>query len=164
MGVGFAVGLGFEIAVGESSGAVLLVAVGLVGASAATVLAVMGGRDLAPVVPADAPPPQASASAPAPAARDSVFPGVCALGFGLAAVGAAAGPTVMVLALVVTLVGAAAGFGQSWREHPSWTPRVRERVRYRLLVPAALPFPCLGLAASLPSACSPTLFPAPGKG
>jgi len=149
MGVGFAVGLGFEIAVGESSGTVLLVAVGLVAASAATVVAVMGGRDLAPVVPADAPPPQASASAPAPAARDSVFPGVCALGFGLAAVGAAAGPTVMVLALVVTLVGAAAWFGQSWREHPSWTPRVRERVRYRLLVPAALPFAMLGLAASI---------------
>ena len=56
MGVGFAVGLGFEIAVGESSGTVLLVAVGLVAASAATVVAVMGGRDLAPVVPAAARP------------------------------------------------------------------------------------------------------------
>jgi plastocyanin len=56
---------------------------------------------------------------------------------------------VTILALVVILVGAAGWFGGSWREHPTWTPRVRERVRYRLLVPAALPFAMLGLAAAI---------------
>ena len=149
MGLGIAVGLGFEIAVGESSGTVLLVALGLAAGAAALVVAVLGGRDVAPVVPADAPPPGAGASTPGPPARGSAFPGLCALGLGLAAVGAATGPAVMVLALVVTAAGAAGWFGQAWREHPAWTPRVRERVRYRLLVPAALPFAMLGLAAAI---------------
>jgi len=162
-GLGIAIGLGFEIAVGESSGTVLLVAQGLVAAGVAVAVAALAGRDAAPAVPADAPPPSASASTPGVPAQGSMFPGLCAMGLGLGAVGAATGAVIMILALVVTGVGAAGWFGQSWREHPSWTPRVRERVRYRLLVPAALPFAMLGLAASIAIGVSRILLTVPEK-
>jgi plastocyanin len=136
-GLALALAAGYAVAVGERSGVALLV-------SAAVAAAVLGGtflatRDTAPFVAADAPPPDARATTPGAPGRGSVFPLLSALAVGIIAVGAAVGAPIGFAGLGVALLVGLGWFGKAWSEHPTWVPRVRERVSYRFLVPFSLP-------------------------
>ena len=136
-GLALALGVGYAVGVGERSGVALL-------AGAAVAAAVMGGtflttRDTAPFVAADAPPPEPRATTPGSPARGSIMPLLSALAVGLVAVGAAVGAPLAFAGLGLGIVFGLAWFGRTWSEHPTWVPRVRERVAYRFLVPAGLP-------------------------
>ncbi|HEX9969980.1 MAG TPA: hypothetical protein VGB03_07560, partial [Acidimicrobiales bacterium] len=136
-GLALALAAGYAVAVGERSGVALLV-------SAAVAACVLGGtflatRDTAPFVAADAPAPDPRATTPGAAARGSIFPLLAAVSVAVVAVGSAVGAPLGFAGLGVGIVVGLGWFGRAWSEHPTWTPRVRERVQYRFLVPAGLP-------------------------
>ena len=137
--------------VGERAGVALLFTAALV--ALVMGLALVPARDTAPFVAADAPPPEARATTPGAPARGSAWPLLTALATGLVAVGAAVGAEVVYAGVVVVAATGLGWFGRSWSEHPTWSPRVRERVDYRLLVPASLPvvmaLVALGIAVSM---------------
>lgn len=76
---------------------------------------------------------------PGPAAAPSTHPLVVALGIAVAASSAAFGVVFLFLGVAILLLGLGGWFGQVWREHPSWTPAVGERVSARIVSPFALP-------------------------
>jgi plastocyanin len=90
-------------------------------------------------------------------------PALLALALGMCAVGAATGPALLTLGVVASLAAAAGWFATSWREHPSWTAPVRERVRYRLLVPASMPVAMFGLVLVIAISVSRVLLAVPEK-
>ena len=116
----------------------LLVAVAIGASVALVVTMAVGGRDYAPVVPADAGPPERRAITAGPGARGSLWPTVAAAGIGLAAVGVAIGLGWIVAGLLLALVGTGGWYGHTWREHPTWTPRVSDRMASRVVLPASL--------------------------
>ncbi len=71
--------------------------------------------------------------------RASSWPVFAALALGLAAAGAATDSSLVFLGVVVGLVATFAWFGQVWREHPSWTPAMTDRINDRFVVPIGLP-------------------------
>lgn len=135
--------------VGAATGerqAVLLLA-GLATAAFALAVSTLSVGDDAPFVAADAPAPDARATTPGAPARGSVWPLFAALTVGLMAVGAAVHGVLFYLGLGL---GAAAGLGwfaRTWSEHALWTPRVRERVDYRFVLPVFLPLGMIALTA-----------------
>jgi plastocyanin len=62
-----------------------------------------------------------------------------ALALGLIAAGAAVDGSLILLGVVVGLVATFAWFGQVWREHPSWTQAMTDRINDRFVVPFGLP-------------------------
>jgi plastocyanin len=66
----------------------------------------------------------------------------------LAATAAAGGPVVG-MGVIAVVVATAGWFAKVWSEDPTWTPRVRERVSMRLLVPVGLPVATFLLAATI---------------
>src|SRR6266851_2512168 len=141
----------------------LLVALASAAAVAVVVTTAVGGRDLAPAVPLDAPPPESRSITAGAPARPSMWPPVVAAGIGLVAVGAAVGMGWLVAGLVVALAGTAGWYGRTWREHPSWTPRVSERVQNRLVLPAGLFWAILLCVAVVAIAVSRILLAVPEK-
>ncbi|MDQ3756881.1 MAG: cupredoxin domain-containing protein, partial [Actinomycetota bacterium] len=69
----------------------------------------------------------------------SVWPLLAALDVGVVAVGAAVDDSIVYAGVVMSIASALGWFGRAWSEHPSWTPRLRERVDYRFVVPLGLP-------------------------
>ena len=69
----------------------------------------------------------------------STWPVWGALSLGLIAAGAATEGSLILLGVIVGLVAVFAWFGQVWREHPSWTPAMTERINDRFVVPIGLP-------------------------
>lgn len=69
----------------------------------------------------------------------SSWPIFGALALGLLATGAATSGPLILLGVIVGLVAVFAWFGQVWREHPSWTPAMTERINDRFIVPIGLP-------------------------
>jgi len=156
---GLVLAAAYGLAVGERSGVALLVFLALAALVAALVTAPV--HDVEPVVPADAPPPQRRSSTTGGAARGSGWPAAGATAVALLAAGAAVGPGVVVIGVLAVLVATAGWFGQVWREHPSWTPRVRERVSSRLLVPLGLPVAAVTLVALIAVSFSRILLAIP---
>ncbi|HEX7167138.1 MAG TPA: cupredoxin domain-containing protein [Acidimicrobiales bacterium] len=72
-------------------------------------------------------------------ARPSPWPLVAALAIALFGVGAALGKGLIVIGIVVSFVAGLAWLAQSWREHPSWTTAMTQRVNDRYVVPLGLP-------------------------
>lgn len=72
-------------------------------------------------------------------ATPSLWPMVGAAAIALVAAGAAADSTLILVGVVIGLVATFAWFGQVWREHPSWTPAMNERLHDRFVVPFGLP-------------------------
>jgi plastocyanin len=143
VGLATAAAVGYGLVVGERSGILLLA--GTATAAAVLGFAFLGVRDTAPFVPADAPPPDPRANTPGAPARSSAWPLLAALDVGLIAVGAAVDDSLVYAGVVLGIASALGWFGRAWSEHPSWTPRVRERVDYRFLVPLGLPLAMIGL-------------------
>ncbi|HEX2038228.1 MAG TPA: cupredoxin domain-containing protein [Acidimicrobiales bacterium] len=143
VGLAAVAAVGYGVVVGERSGIVLLAGV----AVAAAVLgsAFLAVRDSAPFVPPDAPPPDPRATTPGSPARPSAWPLLAALDVGLVAVGAAVDDSLVYAGVALGIAAALGWFGRAWSEHPSWTPRVRERVDYRFLVPLGLPVGMIAL-------------------
>lgn len=72
-------------------------------------------------------------------ATASSWPIFGALALGLLAAGAAVDGSLILLGVVVGLVATFAWFGQVWREHPSWTQAMTDRINDRFVVPFGLP-------------------------
>lgn len=136
-GLALALAAGYGIAVTERSGIAVLVSAAV--AAAVLGLAFLATPDTAPFVTADAPPPERRATTPGAPARGSIFPLLAALSVGVIAVGLAVGASVGFIGIGLFAVAGLGWFSRSWADHPSWTPRVRERVDYRFLVPVGLP-------------------------
>lgn len=131
--------LAYKLAVDDRAGTMLLVFLGV--AALVACIATAGGSvpDQAPVVPADAPPPERRATTTGGAPRGSAWPAGAALAVAVLGATAAAGGKVVLVGVIALLVAAAGWFSKVWGEHPTWTPRLRERVSFRLLVPVGLP-------------------------
>lgn len=69
----------------------------------------------------------------------SNWPVLAALALGLVAAGAALEGSLILLGVVVGLVAVFSWFGQVWREHPSWTQEMTDRINDRFIVPFGLP-------------------------
>ena len=163
-GFAFVAFLGYSAAVGERSGAFLLL--GLCFGAVAVGLVVTGAtisEALPAVEDADAPVEYRSVD-PTSVARPTPWPLVTALALGLAGVGAAVDGKLMVVGLVVGLVPAAGWLGQVWREHAGWTPRLSERLDDRVLVPIALPVGMILLVGAIAISVSRVLLALPEKG
>ncbi len=85
-----------------------------------------------------------SGSANRPAAK-SFAPVLVALGGGAIVVGAAVGVVAYVAGLVLVAAGAAFWIIDTWREHPSSTPRISTRVSNSFSLPFLMPLIVLGL-------------------
>ena len=72
-------------------------------------------------------------------AGSSNWPIFGALALGLIAAGAAVDGSLILLGVVVGLVAVFSWFGQVWREHPSWTQAMTDRINERFVVPFGLP-------------------------
>lgn len=85
---------------------------------------------------------QAQAS-PSPVRPDvpapSPWPLGVAAGIALAVVAVAAGTLFLVLGLLLVAGTGLIWFSQAWREHPSWTPAMTDRLNQRFVVPLGLP-------------------------
>jgi plastocyanin len=130
--------VGYGIADGERGGAVLLVAACVAALLAA--VAVIGA--LGPDLVEDPQPDEVPAPVtfgPVDAARPSPWPLVVAVAATTIAVGAAEGPAYVVGGGIVALVAALGWVAQAWREHPSFSPRIRARLSSRVVVPGLLP-------------------------
>lgn len=156
VGLATAGAVGYGLVVGERGGIVLLA--GLAVAAAVLGFAFLGVRDTAPLVPPDAPPPDPRATPPGAPARASAWPLLAALDVGLVAVGAAVDDGLVYAGIVLCIVSALGWFGRAWSEHPSLTPRVRERVDYRFLVPLGLPVGMIALTVVIAISMSRVLL------
>jgi plastocyanin len=147
--VGLVLGTAYQASVDERAGTVLLLALGLAGLVLGIVASGAAVPDEAPVVPADAPAPERRATTTGSPARGSGWPALAAVAIaGLGATAAVGGPVVIAGVLAV-LVATGGWFATAWSEDPTWSPRVRERVTMRLLVPVALPVATFLLAATI---------------
>lgn len=144
-----AAGLFYQWVVHERAGSTLLFAVAV--AALVACVATAGGTvpDTAPPVPPGAPAPERRATTTGAPPLGSGWPAFAALAVAGLACTAAAGGVVVWVGVVAVLVAAAGWFATAWRGHASWTPRVQDRVRLRLLVPVALPAAMVALAATI---------------
>jgi plastocyanin len=149
---GWAVASGVVYAAGsgDRDGFTLLVGAGVV--AAALGLASFASVDArAAVAPVDEPAgadgraerPVDTTDLPAP----SPWPLVAAAALGVLAVGAAAGKSVVVLGLLVAAIATFGWLAQAWREHPSWTQAMTDRLTDRFVVPIGLPATVIVLVA-----------------
>lgn len=147
--VGVAVGLAYQIVVDERAGTTLLLALAVAGLVLGIVAAGSSVPDEAPVIPPDAPAPERRATTTGSPARGSGWPALAAVAVAVLAASAAAGGPVVIAGVLAVLVAAGGWFAKVWSEDPTWSPRVRERVSMRLLVPVGLPVAAFLLAATI---------------
>lgn len=148
-GVGLVFGLAYAAVVDERSGTMLLLFLGGAGLVAAVATAGTAVPDDAPVVPADAPPPERRFATTGGPARGSAWPSGAALAVAVLFASAAAGGPVVIVGVLAVAVATGGWFAKSWNEDPSWNPALRERVSMRLLVPVGLPVAMFLLAATI---------------
>jgi plastocyanin len=135
--------VGYGVVVGDRAGADLLAVLAGGFAVVAAVVALAVTNDTPKPVAADAPAPEkrnAYTATDAPAA--SAWPFVAGVVAAAIALGAAAGSSWLAVAMAAALIPATGWLAQTWRAHPSFSPRVRERVVERLLAPIAMPVLC----------------------
>ena len=142
--VAFAVGYGFDV--DERAGVALFVFVAASAAVAAMAVAGAAVDDLAPDVPADAPPPRRDATvlAPTPPGTGWALPAAAAVA--LLAAGAAVATPMVVGGVVLLAIATGGWLASVWRLHPNWSPAVRSRVSARLLLPSGLPVAAVAMA------------------
>lgn len=148
-GMGLATGLLYAAAVDERAGTMLLLF--LAGAALLVAIATAGAAvpDEAPVVPPDAPAPERRATTTGAPARASGWPALAALAVAVLGASAAAGGPVVAVGVIAVVLASGGWFAKVWSEDPVWTPRLRERVSFRLLVPVGLPVATFLLAATI---------------
>jgi plastocyanin len=124
---------------GGKFGAILMLV--LSGAALLALVAVVaaGVRDIAPFVPADAPAPERRATTPGAAAQGSGWPLVAAAALTILAVGAATDAPTAYMGLIAVGLASLGWFAKAWTDHPTWTPRINQRVTGRLVDPLGFP-------------------------
>jgi plastocyanin len=137
----------FYAAVGGRAGAVLMLFLSLAALLAMLTVIAAGVRDIAPFVPADAPPPEPRASTPGAPATGSGWPLFSAAAVTLLAEGAATESVVLISGLIAVGLAALGWFSKAWSDHPTWTPRVSHRITDRFVAPVGLPVGGFLLAA-----------------
>lgn len=138
--VGIIAAVAYGVGVGERGGADLLALAAAAAAVLAAVAAFGAGADAAPRLPADAPAPErrnAFSETDVPSA--SAWPFVAAIAIAGLALAIVVGAKWIAMAGVLSLVPVAGWLASVWRQHPSFSPRVRERVVERLLAPVGMP-------------------------
>ena len=148
----------YGLAVDERSGVAIFVALALASALAGVATAGRAVPDLALPLPPDAPPPQRRATTTGAPPRGSVWPLLAAAAMVVLAAGAAVGPAMVAGGVIAVAVATGGWFARVWSEDPVWTPRVRERVASRLLVPVSLPIATFLLAAVIAVSVSRVLL------
>ena len=155
---GAAMAVAYGFAVDERAGVILFVFLAAAGVIAAIALGGATVPDFAEPVPADAPPPIRHATSIAPPQRGSGWTAAAAAAVTLLAVGAAVTWEVAAVGAGAIVIATAGWFARVWSEHPSWTPRVRDRVSSRFLVPIGLPVASVLLALTIAFSLSRTLL------
>lgn len=136
-GIAIVVGFGYVVGTSDRVGFTNLVVAGLAAFALALAAYAFVPREPLPVAldevgearPADA----------TDVAGASNWPVLAALAIGLLAAGAALDGSLILLGIVVGLVAMFSWFGQVWREHPSWTQEMTDRINDRFVVPFGLP-------------------------
>lgn len=144
-----AVGTGtlYQAVVDERAGTTLFLVLAVAALAACIATAGASVADEAPVVPADAPPPERRATTTGSPPRGSAWPAGAALAVAVLGATAAAGGSVVLVGVIAVVIATFGWFGKVWSEDPTWTPRLHERVTFRLLVPVGLPVAMFLLAA-----------------
>lgn len=94
----------------------------------------------------------------------SAWPVVGAAAAALLAVGAATGGIPAWIGVGAAALAFGGWFAQSWREHPSWSPVLGERVSTRLALPIALPVLVIALTAVIVTSISRIFLALPKLG
>ena len=136
-GVAIVVGFGYVIGTSDRVGFTNLVFAGL--AAFALALAVFAFVPREPLTVAVDEAAEARPADTTDVAGASSWPVFGALAIGLVAAGAAMEGSLILLGVVVGLVAIFSWFGQAWREHPSWTQEMTDRLNDRFVVPFGLP-------------------------
>jgi plastocyanin len=136
-GLAILVGFGYVVATSDRVGFTNLVVAGLAAVGLGVAVFAYVPREPLSLVgdePAEARPADTTDVAGA-----SSWPIFGALALGLVAAGAAVDGSLILLGIVVGLVATFSWFGQVWREHPSWTQAMTDRINERFVVPFGLP-------------------------
>ena len=136
-GLAIVAGFGYVVATSDRVGFTNLVVAGLAAVGLGLAAFAFVPREPLSLVgdePAEARPADTTDVAP-----PSSWPVFGALALGLIAAGAAVDGALILLGVVVGLVAVFAWFGQVWREHPSWTQEMTDRLNERFVVPFGLP-------------------------
>jgi plastocyanin len=132
--------VGYGVVMGDRGGADLFVGLAAAAAILALVSALAVGPDRTPPVPADAPTPEPrTAFTDADVASASPWPFIAAVDAAAIALAVASGANWLAAAAVAAVIPAGGWLTHVWREHPSFSPRVRARVVDRLIAPLAMP-------------------------
>ena len=131
------VGFGYVIGTSDRVGFTNLVVAGL--AAVGLGLAVFAFVPREPLSLVGDEPAEARPADTTDVARGSNWPVFGALALGLVAAGAAVDGSLILLGVIVGLVATFAWLGQVWREHPSWTQAMTDRLNERFVVPFGLP-------------------------
>lgn len=156
--LGVVAAIAYGLAVDERSGVAIFLSLALAAAVAGVATSGNAVPDLPPFLPEDAPPPQRRATTIGVAPRGSVWPLVAAAAVTSLAVGAALGPFGVLGGAIAVAAATGGWFARVWSEDPTWTPRVKERVSARLLVPVGLPIATFLLAAFIAFSLSRVLL------
>lgn len=164
----FALAVGYEAVTSDESGMVLLLGIGAAATLAALALTGMGLRDRAPRyalveqrVGEGAPPLTTTSIDRSLLSRPSPWPLLVALALGVLGVGLAVGALLVLIGVIAGVLTAAGWLAQSWREDPSFTPRVRAQVSNSLVVPLGAPLLALALVAVIVISVSRVLLAVP---
>lgn len=135
-GAAIVLGFGYVIATSDRVGFTNLVVAGLGALALALGAFAFVPREALTVgdEPAEARPGDATDVAVA-----SSWPVLGAIALGLLAAGAALDGSLILLGVIVGLIAVFSWFAQVWREHPSWTQAMTDRLNNRFVVPFGLP-------------------------
>lgn len=136
-GLAIVVGFGYVIGTSDRVGFTNLVLAGVAAFALAVGVFAFVPREPLAVALDDAAEPRPGDATDVP--RPSSYPLLAALAVGLLAAGAALEGSLIVLGVIVGLVAMFSWFAQVWREHPSWTQEMTDRLNDRFIVPFGLP-------------------------
>lgn len=146
-GLAVATGFAYVFATSDRVGFTNLVFAGAAAAALALAAFAYTPRDVRATTAAESEPAGPRPGDATDVAAPSPWPFVGAVAAGLVAAGAATEPSLILFGAVVAFVATFGWLGQVWREHPSWTPEMTDRLNDRFVVPIALPTMVLVLAA-----------------
>ena len=133
----------YVAATGDRSGFTLLVVAGFVAVALGVGVFAFVAPDVALPAAADAgeepagPPARPAGDGDPP--RPSVWPVAAAVALGLLALGLSLSQAYLVAGALLATIAAFAWLGQVWREHPSWTRGMLDRLNDRFVIPIGLP-------------------------
>src|SRR3954452_2573529 len=140
----FVTAISYGTAVGDRTGSLLFVSLGVVAVLLALAEAGSGASDFALRADPDTPPATVPVGRTA-ATRASTWPMAVAVSACIAAVGLTVGAVVIYVGLTALALASIGWLGQAWREHPSWTHTEDARLVDRVVAPFAVPLGALAL-------------------